>query len=61
MHDKNGKLLAVGDRVKVDCVISNTSSTDDYCNITLLTVEPMYPGNDKSCITLNAKQVEKVE
>jgi hypothetical protein len=60
-HDKNGKLLKVGDTVNVPCIVKSVSSGEEYCNVTLETVEPMYPSDRKDSITLNAKQVEKVE
>lgn len=59
MHDRNGKPVSVGDRVLVPCVITQTGSTPDYCNVTLETEEPMYPGTSKSVVILNARQVEK--
>jgi hypothetical protein len=37
------------------------STGEEYCNVNLETVEPMFPGEYKSAITLNAKQVELVE
>lgn len=60
-HDLNGKPLAVGDRVTVPCSITSVIEGTDYCNVTLQTSEPMFPGNDKTTITLNAKQVVKSE
>lgn len=60
-HDKNGTLLQEGDEVLVRATVRSLISTgDDYCNVTLDTVEPMYPGTEKTGISLNAKQVEKV-
>lgn len=61
MHDKNGKPLAVGDRVTVTATIKETYLGEEYCNVQLETEEPMYPGDNKTIITLNAKQVEKQE
>lgn len=60
-HDKNGKLLEVGDIVNIPCVVKSISTGTDYCNLTTETVEPMYPGEYKTGITLNAKQVIKAE
>lgn len=56
-HDKNGNLLQNGDRVLVPCTVNQVHTGEEYCNVTLLTDEPMYPGDSKTTITLNAKQV----
>lgn len=58
-HDKNGALLKEGDVVTIRATVRSISSGEEYCNVTLETTEPMYPGDYKSGITLNAKQVEK--
>lgn len=58
-HDRNGKLLEAGDSVKIDAVVKSVMTGEEYCNVTVETVEPMYPGDYKTTITLNAKQVEK--
>jgi hypothetical protein len=59
MHDKNGKLLNIGDKVIVECVVENTYATenDGFCNITVKTVEPMFPTEHPTTITFNSKQV----
>jgi hypothetical protein len=59
-HDKNGVLLAVGDEVIVRAKVTQVHTGTEYCNLTLETVEPMFPGKDKNTITLNTKQVERV-
>lgn len=62
MHDRNGKPLAVGDKVIIAGVIKSAYGGDEpneYCNVTVETDVPM-AGNPYS-ITLNAKQTEKVE
>lgn len=59
-HDKNGQLLQDGDMVVVRCVVKSVQAHEEYCNVTLETVEPMYPSDRKDTITVNAKQVEKV-
>lgn len=62
MHDKNGKPLKVGDRVTLECVITETAATEDFCNIQLQTVEPFWPeANRFDKQWANAKQVVKVE
>lgn len=63
MHDKNGLPLAKGDRCTVECTVREGYQTenDGYCNVQLETVEPMHPTQNKSAITLNSRQVVKVE
>lgn len=34
MHDRNGTPLKVGDTVVLELVITSTSATEDYCNVT---------------------------
>jgi hypothetical protein len=58
-HDINGKLLEVGDVVMVPVKILTISPGTDYCNISVETVEKMYPGEYKTTFTLNGKQVVK--
>lgn len=59
MHDKNGRPLSVGDVVLVECKVTTCHAGTDFCNLTVETVEPMYPGTNRTTITLNAKQVTK--
>ena len=62
MHDRNGKPLAVGDKIIISgTVVTCYESTEEneYCNVTIGTDVPM-AGNPYS-LTLNAKQTEKVE
>ncbi len=59
-HDKNGKLLKEGDIVNVPCRVESITAGEEYCNVSLKTIEPMYPGDQCNTITLNAKQVEIV-
>lgn len=56
-HDKNGAPLSVGDRVNIKAVITSTSEGEEYCNLSLETEEVMFPGNNKTVLSLNAKQV----
>lgn len=58
-HDKNGQVLSIGDTVLIEAKVKNVYTGDEYCNVELETVEVMYPGENKSGITLNAKQVTK--
>jgi hypothetical protein len=60
-HDRKGNLLKVGDIVNIPAVVTNVNEGEDYCNISVETIEPMFPGNSKSTISLNAKQVDKGE
>jgi hypothetical protein len=59
-HDKNGERVRVDDLVTVRCRVTAVSLGDDFCNVSLETVEPMHPGDHKTGISLNARQVEKV-
>lgn len=59
-HDMNGKVLQVGDLVSVPCRVKAIQLTEEFCNVTLVTVNPMYPSRDPSTLVVNARQV-KVE
>lgn len=59
-HDRKGNVLAEGDQVLVPATVRKVHEGEEYCNVDLETDEPMYPGDSKSGITLNARQVEKV-
>ena len=59
-HDKNGHLLKEGDVVSVKAVVKQIDATEEYCNATLESVEPMFPGNYKNVFTINTKQCEWV-
>ena len=59
-HDKNNNVLAVGDSVIIRAKITSIQMGEEYCNLSAETDEKMYPGENKSTMTLNAKQVEKV-
>lgn len=41
----------------VPCHVKEIHLTEEYCNVTLETAEPMYPGTNRTGIVLNAKQV----
>lgn len=60
MHDKNGTPLSVGNRVTLECVILETTSSDDFCNLKIETVEPMHPSDRRDSQWVNARQVVKV-
>ena len=63
MHDKNGKPIAKGDKVIIEAVIENTTASDEYCNVTLgIGREQEHgPHNIQATLTVNAKQVEKID
>lgn len=58
-HDRKGNLLKAGDHVLIEATVKDVQAGEEYCNVTLETVEPMYPGDSKSTIVLNAKQVTR--
>src|SRR5262245_58240094 len=60
-HDALGTLLKDGDLVNVPCVAVHVYAGQEYCNVALETVQPMFPGTNKSSISLNAKQVYAVD
>lgn len=58
-HDKHGKQLHDGDEVIIRAVVKEVMTGDEYCNVNLETAEAMFPGDHKSTIVLNTRQVEK--
>lgn len=59
-HDRDGKLLEVGDFVYIPCVVTQINPGEDYCNINVETVEKMPPENKyTNNYSLNTKQVIK--
>lgn len=56
-HDRDGKLLHVGDLVLVPCRIKSITQEELYCNATLETRHPMPPYENPTTITLNARQI----
>lgn len=60
-HDRNGRRLQIGDRVLVPCTVTSLTGTDSYCNIVVITEEPMHPSEAKTIVSLNTKQVLYVE
>lgn len=59
-HDRDGKLLLVGDNVMVPARITQINQGEDYCNVTLVTSQPMKPSSEPSMLNLNASQVVKL-
>lgn len=60
-HDRNGQPLRVGDEVLVFCKVEQIHVGEEYCNVQLKTIEPMYPGEHSTVITLNGKQIVRLE
>lgn len=58
-HDRNGIELKVGDKVFVPMIVEFIYATEKFCNTSLVSEIPMYPGETKSHLTVNTKQVEK--
>lgn len=58
-HDTNGSEVKVGDRVMIECEVTQVQPGEDYCNVTLQTCVPMQPSGSPYCITLNARQVRR--
>jgi hypothetical protein len=63
MHDKNGTPIEKGDKVMIEAVIEEAHATEEFCNVTLGIGKDQEHGpfNIHSTVTLNAKQVEKIE
>lgn len=63
MHDKNGKPIKKGDRVRIEGVIENTAATEEFCNITVGIGREQEHGafNIHGTVVLNAKQVEVID
>ena len=62
MHDRHGKPLAVGDKVVIEGTVNecyDPSPEQEYCQISVRTDVPM--AGSPYHISLNAKQVTKVE
>jgi hypothetical protein len=56
-HDRDGELLKVGDEVNIPCRVKEIQMTEEFCNCTLESNQPMYPGNNRSSFVVNTKQV----
>jgi hypothetical protein len=59
-HDRNGEELEVGDAVNIPAIVTAIHEGENYCNVSLTSVEPLFPESSKTPFALNAKQVEKV-
>ena len=61
MHDRNGTPLNLGDKVKIEAVITQLSATEEYCNATLETVYGRRPDGLKERVcAINTGVMEKV-
>lgn len=58
-HDAKGNLLQVGDEVIIRAKVKDVQTSEEYCNVTLVTTAPMPPYAEGTTLTLNTKQVEK--
>ncbi len=58
-HDRNDNVLQVGDVVMVPCRVKAIHLTEEFCNLDLETIEVLFPSNNRSALTLNAKQTVK--
>ena len=59
-HDIKGDILKVGDIVNLQCKVKEIHNTEEFCNATLETILPMFPGEHKTVVTINTKQVKKL-
>jgi hypothetical protein len=59
-HDRKGNILKEGDIVSIPARITSIQPGEEYCNVTLATIEPMPPYTDPYSITLNTRQVDLV-
>lgn len=60
MHDKNGKPLKIGDKVRLVGEITSVSANPDYCNCTV--TSPYNPPAQMAfTVTLCTQETEKVE
>jgi hypothetical protein len=57
MHDMNGTPVTLGAKVLVPMVVTQVSEGTDFCNCTLESAHPMFPGDSKTACTFNTKQI----
>lgn len=61
-HDKNGRELKEGDIVNMQFKVREVSQLENYCNCSLESVLPLYPGNGSTVLSgVNTRQVELFE
>lgn len=59
-HDRNGHLVTEGALVTIPCRVISVGAGEEFHNCTVETLEPMYPGEQKTSLALNTQQVELV-
>lgn len=60
-HDKNGKLVQVGDVVAVEFKVKSVMGGEDFCNCSLESIIPMLPTGEPCSMSLNLGQTELVD
>ena len=61
-HDRDGKLLQVGDKVVIPGTVLEIHASEEYCNARVEFDESMPPYTHKDSISsINTKQLVKVE
>lgn len=60
-HDVKNELLKVGDKVTVEMEVAELYTATEYCNVRLIIPGENGPNNVTGSLTLNTKQVKKVE
>lgn len=58
--DRKGEPVRVGDFVMIPAVVTEIHSQDEFINVVMETMDPMYPARHKTQIILNAHQIEVV-
>ena len=60
-HDKNGKLLQVGDTVTLTGKVTSVQANDDYCNVTVQSpyLPPKQMGFTVTCCTQETELVDE--
>lgn len=59
-HDVDGKELAVGDLVVIQCTVKDIQPYTGYCNVTLESVHARNPDDAKETFSCNAAVTQKV-
>lgn len=60
-HDLNNFVLQPGDKVVIHAVVTQITTGEDYCNVTLETEHGRRPDGQKEIISaINSRVVEKV-
>ncbi len=60
-HDRKGNLVNIGDTVSIICIVKSITAGEEYCNLTVVTKDPMPPYTDGYTLSLNTKQVEVIK